>query len=627
MAESDSGRSGDWGIETRQILAAIAVGLVLVAAGTAVGNWATTGGGEVEVRETTVETDSGVALAATVYEPASVSADDPAPAALLIHGYTGDRGTMSSFATELADRGYVAVTVDQPGHGDSAPPAFADGWGGPASLEYTRSLETVDEDRVALAGHSMGGFASLAAAEAHPDGYESIVLIGSTWGFVGAPAANETFPRNVAVVYAPYDEYSSAMWNESTPGNVNEGEKLATAFPTAPPVEPGRTYGSIEDGTARQFTAPPTIHTGMHRSTTAVADTVGWIERTTGGADEPTTADQRWYWASIGHAVALLGGVVVAVGTSALVWRRLEGSGARSARESPCDSRSPSEVRSTSEDASEERAGSEATRETGATAPIGADDGSSLSMRVGLSLLPALTLYPLYAIGTAAVPTTRLTHQELTHGYLLWIVGTVALAAGVVRWRRGGVDRASLRRLAPDGATIGRALTAAVAGIGALYILAVVADAVAGGALNAWVVGVTTLSPVRWVSLAVYVLPITAAAVAFAAGLERVGGSNGLEARSLPRTLGRALAVTCGGLLVLLAVQYVPLFLGYGLPVPSAGPLAITAISATGTLAVATVVATAAARLTDSPLVGGLLTGVLVTWMIVGTGPIHVAPF
>ena len=581
-------------IDSRRLLVAIAVGLVLVGGGTALATWTSTGGGDVDVQETTIETDSGLELSATVYEPEGASADDPAPAVTLIHGYTGERGTMSSFATELADRGYVAVAVDQPGHGHSDPPAFEDGWGGPATLEYTRSLETVDEDRIAMAGHSMGGFASLAAAEEHPDGYESIVLIGSTWGdggeFDDVPAANETFPRNMAVVFSPYDEFSSAMWNETVPGDINEGEKLASAFGTEPPVESGSVYGNVEDGTARTYTAPPTIHTGMHRSTMAVAETLEWIELTIGEPDQYETVSaggQSWYWASIGHAIALAGGFVVAIGTTALARRRLDGPAVASS-----------------------------------TTP-GTDTGLSRPTLLGLSVLPALTIYPLYAIGTVVVPVTRLTHQDLTHGYVAWALGTVALATGLVRWRHGGVDRPSLEGLVPNADVAGRALASAVAGALALYVLVTLANLVPGGAFNAWVVGFATLPGLRWFSAAVYVVPVTVAAVGLASGLHRALGSSG----SLPRALGTGLALTCGGLLVFLAVQYIPLFLGYGMPVPDLGPLAITTISATGILAAATVVSVTVNRLTDSPLTSGLIAGLLVTWLIVGTGPIPVVPF
>lgn len=582
------------GWDSRRLLAVIAVGITLIVGGTLLAAVVATSGGDVDVRETAFETDSGLELTATVYEPAEATADDPAPAVLLIHGYTGDRSTLSGFATELADRGYVAVTVDQPGHGDSAPPAFEDGWGGPASLAHVRSLETVDEDRVAMAGHSMGGFASLAAAEAHPDGYESVVLIGSTWGdggqFEPVPEADETFPRNLAILFAPYDEYSLAMWGEPVPADVDESEKLAEAFDADLPVEHGETYGDVDAGTARTFAAPPTIHTGMHHSTMTAAETIEWVTLTTDGPTGAPSDDQQWYWMVFGQALALVGGLLLAVGTAAFVWRRLEND-----------------------------AGTETAIADGGHA-VG---GLPRSTAIGLSALPALTLYPLYALGTALVPVTRLTHQELTHGYVVWVLGTAAVAAGILRWRHGGVNRASLQRLIGDPKTAGKSFLAAGSGAAALYVAVAVVEALPGGGLGAWVVGFTALSGVRWFSVVVYVVPFTVAAVALAAGLDRTLDHD----RSLPAAMGRGLAVTCGGLLALLALQYVPLLLGYGLPVPSLGPLAITAINATGALAAATLLAVATNRLTGSRLVSGLLVGLLVTWMVVGTGPIHVAPF
>jgi len=127
------------GVSRGQSAVAVLVGLALAAAGAALSSWVMTDGGDITIEETTIETESGHDLSATVYEPADASRDEPAPVVTLIHGYTGERGTMSSFARELADRGYVAITVDQPGHGESDTPAFADGWGGPATLEYARS--------------------------------------------------------------------------------------------------------------------------------------------------------------------------------------------------------------------------------------------------------------------------------------------------------------------------------------------------------------------------------------------------------------------------------------------------------------------------------------------------------
>lgn len=563
--EKVDGRSH--GIPTRTLVVVVVIGLALVAGGTALAAWTTTSGSDVEVSETTVETESGLELSATVYEPAGVSADEP-------------------------------------GHGHSDPPAFDDAFGGPDALQHTRSLETVDEDRVALVGHSMGGFASMAAAEEHPDDYESIVLIGSTWGggdaFADLPEADEEFPRNMAVIFAPYDQYGAEMWGEPVPANVHQSDKLAAAFDAEPPIEHGEVYGDVDDGTARTFTAPPTIHTGMHRSTTTVADTLEWLELTIGDPEATELAspgEQSWYWASIGHVIALVGGLVVAVGTTGITWRRLGAS-------------------TTAAESAAEITSSNAASSNGS-------GGLPASTLVALSALPALTIVPLYAIGTAAVPVTRLTHQELTHGYLVWALVTVGIAAAVLRLRHGGVDRAALERLAPTRTVTGRSLSAGFAGTGVLLVIVALVDAIPGGALNAWVVGVDPLSGLRWFSGAVYVLPVTVAAVAFAAGLERALGVS--AEKSTARALGRGLLLSCGGMVVFLAIQYVPLGLGYGLPVPELGPLAITAINATGLLAVATLVAIPVTRLTDSALPAGILTGLLVTWMMVGTGPIPVA--
>ena len=596
----------------RRLLFALVVGVVLVATGALTASWITTAGGDVAVSETTIETESGLQLEATVYEPAESSAEEPAPAVLLIHGYTGERGTMAGFATELADRGYVAVAVDQPGHGGSDPPAFADDWGGPASLDAVRGMETVDPDRIALVGHSMGGFASLAAAEAHPAGYRSVVLVGSTWSYADAPEADATFPRNLAVLFSPYDEFAPLMWNESVPGDVAESEKLAAAFGTEPPVEPRETYGSIDAGTGRYFEQPRSLHAAQHLSPTTVGATVDWVVATTDGPAEPPGVNQRWYWAALGRVGALVGGLVAAVAATAFVWRRL----------------SDGETRPAGPDLD--------------ASPVPTDDGSGGLTRgeaIALTAIPALSIYPLYAVGTAVVPVTRLTHMQLAHGTLAWALGGLALAAGVVRWRRGGVDHGAIRGIVPDRSTATRSVVAALAGVTTLAVLVAVAHSVPGGGLRAWVVGVGPISGVRWLSLAIYGLPTIVAGMTLAIGLERLSqlprasGRPTAEQREADgrgtggwRETGHWVALTCGGLVVFLAIQYLPLVAGYGMAVPELGPLAIVATGATAQLALATAIVGASHRLTGSPYPGGMLAGVLFAWLVVGTTPIDVAP-
>ena len=590
MKTNDNGTESEGGSptpETHRLAGAVLFGLVLVAAGTGLAYFVTTSGG-VTIEDTSFKTESGLELVATVYEPPEARTGEPGPAVVLIHGHGGERGTMSSFAKEFADRGYVAVAIDQPGHRDSEPPAYEDGWGGPAALEYTRSLETTDEDRVSMVGHSMGGFASLAAAKEHPDGYESVVLVGSTWGVSGAPAANTTFPRNMAVVFSPYDEYAPVMFGESVPGKVAESEKLTSAFGTGEPVRPDDVYGSVEEGTARRYTAPRTVHTGMHRSRATVADTVEWVTLTTEGEESDEDA-QTWYWATFGHVVAFLGALVVAVGVSGIAWRRF---GSLSDKE---------------------------------TEEYSDDDGNggwaSRWVLLGTTFLPAVALYPLYALGTVLVPVTRITHQELTHGYVLWVLGSVAVGASVTSWRYGW--RETLPRSLSERKSALRALLAGVAGFVAAYLVVLAAGIVPGSGFRAWMVGLAPLPGFRWFSVAVYLVPLTLGTVALSVALDgALPDSDGVF-----RHVGLALALSCFGLVASLALQYVPLFLGFGLPVPILGALAITGIWSTFLLGCATVLASAGTRLTDEALVGGVLAGLVVTWIIAGTGPMTVAPF
>lgn len=597
--DSDGGENSRPERDTRRLLVAVLLGVVLVVMGGALAWTSATDGGETTIETTTFETESGLDLTADVYKPGDASADDPRPAVVLIHGAGADRGTMSSFAQEFVKRGYVAVTVDQPGHRNSDPPAGADRFGGPATLSYTRSMDVVDGDRVSLVGHSLGGFASLTAAQDQPDGYQSVVLVSSTWGddatISDVPVANETFPRNMAVIFAKYDEFGPIMWDVDVPGNLPESQKLREAFPTNSTVEPGRTYGSVEGGDARILTQPPTIHGGMHRSTTSVGQTVDWVERTNEppGDEDPA---QSWYWTTFGHVLAFLGSIVVGVSVTAITFRRLD-----------------------------HKPGSQT---NGGTAESADDDDSAddfgVSRRTifGLSVLPALTIFPSFLLGQLLIPPNRVFHQSSTTAHALWSLSTVAIGAGIAAWRFDGIGAGTVREVLPNRAVGMRALGSALAGGVVMYLIVLVGSAVPGSGFRAWLLGFGVLPPVRVVSIVVYVLPLSAGTIAMAITLDRV-----LESESLGKRIGRALAVTCSALAVVVVVQYIPLFLGFGMPIPAFGPLVFGFFRAMTYLALAAVVCVVLTRSTDEPLVGGVLSGLLVTALIAGPAAIEVAPF
>ena len=94
----------------------------------------------------------------------------PSPAIVMAHGLSGTRrDCLGPFAERFAEAGIAALVFDHRGFGDSAgeadrfhPRRQLEDWR--AAIAFARSLESVDPDRVATFGSSMGGGNALAAA-------------------------------------------------------------------------------------------------------------------------------------------------------------------------------------------------------------------------------------------------------------------------------------------------------------------------------------------------------------------------------------------------------------------------------------------------------------------------------
>jgi pimeloyl-ACP methyl ester carboxylesterase len=281
--------------------------LTLILAGGMLAALVQTDFGRVDVRDVRWTGADGARMSGLLYVPEAATADDPAPAVLAMHGYINSRETQSGFAIELARRGFVVLAADQRGHGYSAPPAYAAGFGGPDALAYLHGLDFVDASRVGLEGHSMGGWAVQVAAAAQPDGYRSMVLEGSSTGTFGAPAGTPTVPRNVAVVFSKYDEFSGLMWGTPVAADVASTPKLMALFGTDAPVEVGRVYGSIEEGTARVLHQPPVTHPGDHHSRAAIGHAVEWLATTLDAPREVPASSQTWMWKELGTLLGAVG--------------------------------------------------------------------------------------------------------------------------------------------------------------------------------------------------------------------------------------------------------------------------------------------------------------------------------
>jgi len=556
-------------------------GLILIVAGGWLAHLTQTSGG-IRIEDVRFKGAKGNTMSALLYIPPNATAQTPAPGILAVHGYINSRETQDGFAIEFARRGYVVLAIDQTGHGYSDPPAFAAGFGGPDGLAHLRSLDIVDKANIGLEGHSMGGWAVLAAATAMPGDYKAMVLEGSSTGKPFAADGTPSWPRNVALVFAQYEEFSALMWGVERARDVTESPKLWAMFGTKGAIEPGKVYGDIAQGTARVLYTPAMTHPAEHISTEAIGYSLDWFARTLQGGTPRPAEDQIWFRKEIGTLVALIGFVALLLG----VFDGL--------LEAPLFSHLRLPVIA-----------------DGSTPAQGAAGGRRFASAFILSaFIPALTYYPAFALGGTFVTPSIYLPQGITNQIMVWALINGLIALALMPFAPKRASRTGI--IVPS---ILIALATVVAGYAALWL----ADLAFKIDFRFWIVALKLMSARQFAIFLIYLVPFTAFFVIALHLLHRNFSTMATARAALYFT--NILALTLG-FIVLLALQYGTLWIGGKLfnPLPDPGfvPLStIVAIQFVPLLAIVAIISTFTWRRTGSSLPGALISGVLVTWYIV----------
>ena len=77
-------------------------------------------GGSVAIKDMRWETSSGQMISALLFKPDTVTEENKAPAIIVSHGWWNNREMQAGNYVELARRGYVVVSIDMYGHGNSS---------------------------------------------------------------------------------------------------------------------------------------------------------------------------------------------------------------------------------------------------------------------------------------------------------------------------------------------------------------------------------------------------------------------------------------------------------------------------------------------------------------------------
>jgi len=557
------------------------LGVVLILAGGLLAHFTQTAGG-IRIEDVRFKGAKGNTMSGLLYIPPNATPQIPAPGILAVHGYINSRETQDGFAIEFARRGYVVLALDQTGHGYSDPPAFANGFGGPDGLAYLRNLEIVDKNNIGLEGHSMGGWTVLAAATAAPNDYKSMVLEGSSTGKPFAADGTTSWPRNVALVFAQYEEFSTLMWGVDKARDVTQSPKLWAFFGTQGPVEPGKVYGDIAQGTARVLHTPAITHPAEHISHEAIGYSLDWFAKTLQGGTPRPVDDQIWFRKEIGTLIALIGFVALLIGAfDALL-------------EAPMYSRL--RLPEIADGTMPEHSAASGRRWT--TAFI-------LS-----AFIPALTYYPAFALGGTFLTPSAFLPQGITNQILAWAVINGLITLALMRFAPKRASRSGI---------VLQSVVIAIASVAIGYAALWLADLAFKIDFRFWIVALKLMSAKQFLIFLIYLVPFTAFFVIALHVLHR-----NFSTMAAPRGalyLTNILALTLG-FIVLVGGQYAILWLTGKLfnPLPDPGfvPLStIVAIQFVPLLAICAVIATFTWRRTGSSLPGALICGLFVTWYVV----------
>jgi pimeloyl-ACP methyl ester carboxylesterase len=557
------------------------IGVVLIVAGGLLAHFTQTAGG-IRIEDIRFKGAKGNSMSALLYIPPNATARTPAPGVLAVHGYINSRETQDGFAIEFARRGYVVLALDQTGHGYSDAPAFAGGFGGPDGLAHLRSLDIVDKNNIGLEGHSMGGWTVLAAATAMPNDYKSMVLEGSSTGKPFAADGTPSWPKNVALVFAQYEEFSDLMWGVDRARDVTQSPKLWAMFGTQGAVEPGKVYGDIAQGTARMLYTPALTHPDEHISHEAIGYSLDWFARTLQGGTPRPADDQIWFRKEIGTLIALIGFVALLIGAfdallEAPMFSRLR-------LPEIADGTMPEHV---------------------------AAKGNRWTMALLLSaFIPALTYYPAFALAGTFVKPSMLLPQGITNQIMVWAIINALITLALMSFAPKRMGRAGI-----VAQSVVIAIATVVIGYAALWL----ADLAFKIDFRFWIVALKLMNAKQFLIFLIYLVPLTAFFVVGLHVLHRNFSTMGTGRGALYLT--NILALTLG-FIALLVLQYGTLWISGKLfnPLPDPGfvPLStIVAIQFVPLLAICAVIATFTWRRTGSSLPGALICGLFVTWYVV----------
>ncbi len=299
--------------KSAKILLAISIVLMLLCG--IVVSAVQTAGGKVTMKELNIETEDGYSMSAYLFIPDSATKENPAPAVVTSHGYLNNKEMTDANYVELARRGYVVLSVDQPDHGDSevtesfnilAPSGVYNG-----VLAVSR-MPFVDTSKIGITGHSMGSWSVHQAINA--DNAADKQLVAAALVHCNNPVVQDNEgnyvniygTRPVGVISAVYDEFFGTSVDENgnalqSPFYMESADVQSFLNFSKDPTnlekrEAYKYYEEKVDGvdTFRVMYRPEIIHPWSHFSSRSESYVIDFFEKALGAPNPIASSNQVW---------------------------------------------------------------------------------------------------------------------------------------------------------------------------------------------------------------------------------------------------------------------------------------------------------------------------------------------
>ena len=273
----------------------------------------------VKYHDLTIDAASGHKLDALLLVPENATAENPAPAIVVSHGWYNNREMQDLNYVEYARRGFVVLAISMYGHGDSEVIPSNTWWddennanGLYDGVKYLAELPCVDASRIGVTGHSNGALACREAVLQDSEGLIAAALLVSNDAVYydeNGNFYNQFGSRDAAIIACQYDEFFHRVSGSAPRDYINQVTAQSFLhFGADPTGLEFREAGLYEqNGIIRGIFNPAITHPWAHFSADCVAFGATFFDKALDAPVDMAPTNQIWQFKAAFNALGIVG--------------------------------------------------------------------------------------------------------------------------------------------------------------------------------------------------------------------------------------------------------------------------------------------------------------------------------